>query len=184
MRRVAGEVVLVIGLCAVLAIAGCRKPVDESLDALLKQSGQRQSVYPLAGKVTIDGQPPQFVRPQRLIVMLNSLNSSNIAQRRYRQCNDDGEFSFGTYTKDDGVPAGTFLVTFAALKVTPQGLLGPDQLMNLFNDPDKNIEIPQFKIIHQPPGRRDYVFDLKVAGQEPIETPGPHALTEIRLAGR
>jgi hypothetical protein len=166
-------------------LAGCRHKENESLDAFLKQAGpNRPNVSPLAGKVTIDGQPPQFARPLRLVVMLNDPSNPVLAKRLVRQCNDDGEFAFGTYQKQDGVPAGTYVVTFAVLKLTPQGFVGPDQLKNLYNDPDKNALVPEFKIVHQPPGKTDYLFDLKVADQTPVEPPGPNALTELRPPGK
>ena len=62
---------------------------------------------------------------------------------------------------------------------TKRGLLGPDQLKNLYNDPDKNKSIPEFHIDHKAPGRKDYVFDLKLAGKEPVEPPGQFALTSL-----
>jgi hypothetical protein len=179
-RRVAA----VLGLTAV-CLAGCRRAENESVDAYLKQAGpNRPSVSPLAGKVTIDGQPPQFSRPLRLVVMLNDPSNPVLARRPVRQCNDDGSFAFGTYGKQDGVPAGSYVVTFAVLNLTPQGFLGPDQLKNLYNDPDKNALVPDFKIVHQPPGKIDCLFDLKVADQPPVEPPGPNALTELRLPGK
>ena len=182
-RRFAAQVIGVIGSCAAFAAVGCNgtNSGNESLEALLKQSGEtRASLYPLAGKVTIDGEPPHFVRPERLIVMLNDPTNPDLSKRPCRQCDDEGEFAFGTYTKGDGLPAGKFIVTFAVLRVTARGLIGPDQLKNLYNDPDKNAKIPEFNIVHQAPGKKDYVFDLKIAGQEAVETPGPNALTELR----
>jgi hypothetical protein len=185
MRRFASQMIGVVGSCAVFAAVGCSRTNsgNESLEALLKQTGQtRANLYALAGKVTIDGQPPHFVRPQRLVVMLNDPTKPDLPAilRPCRECNDEGEFAFGTYTKGDGFPAGTFVVTFAVLKVTMRGLLGPDQLMNLYNDPDKNAQIPDFHIEHRAPGKTDYRFDLKIAGQQAVETPGPKALTELR----
>jgi hypothetical protein len=183
MRCGGARIVAVLSLAAACWAGGCRRAENESLDAYLKQAGpNRRDVYPLAGKVTIDGQPPQFARPLRLVVMLNDPSNPNLAKRSIRQCNDDGEFAFGTYRKQDGVPAGTYTVTFAVLKLTPQGFVGPDQLTNLYNDPDKNALVPEFKIVHQPPGKTDCEFDLKLAGQTPVEPPGPNALTELRLA--
>lgn len=182
MRCGRARIVAVLGLTAACLAAGCRRAENESLDAFLKQAGpNRLNVYPLAGKVTIDGQPPQFARPLRLVVMLNDPSNANLARRPARQCNDEGEFAFGTYRKQDGVPAATYVVTFAVLKLTPQGFVGPDQLKNLYNDPDKNAQVPEFKIVHQSPGRTDCLFDLKVADQTPVEVPGPNALTELRL---
>jgi hypothetical protein len=185
MRDLSYGIFLALGFSVALIASGCKKAENQSLDAFLKQSGpNRPIVYPLAGKVTIDGQPPQFERPLRLVVMLNDPKNPILALRPSRQCNDEGEFAFGTYTKADGIPPGTFTITFAVLKVTPQGLVGPDQLKNLYNDPDKNALVPKFRIVHEAPGKKDYAFDLKVAGQEAIATPGPNALTELRLQSK
>jgi len=163
---------------------GCKRGDNQSVDAFLKQVGpNRPAVYPLAGKVTVDGQAPQFARPLRLVVMLNDPSKPGFAPRFVRQCNDEGDFAFGTYAKQDGVPAGVYVVTFAVFKVTPQGLIGPDQLKNLFNDPDKNALLPDFKFVQGAPGKADYLFDLKVADQTPVEIPGPNARTDLRLSG-
>ena len=188
MRRLATDMMGIgaIGALAVFAAVGCSKSANnQSLEALLKQTGQnRAALYPLAGKVTIDGQPPQFVRPNRLIVMLNDPNNPDLTRRPCRECNEEGEFAFGTYTKKDGVPAAKYIVTFAVLKITMRGLLGPDQLNNLYNDPDRNEKVAEFNIVHEAPGREDYAFDLKVAGQPAVGMPGPKALTELRPQGR
>ena len=56
---------------------------------------------------------------------------------------------------------------------------GPDELKNLYNDPDKNAEIPEFKIDLKPPGIKDAHFNLTVEGKEPVTTPGPHAITSL-----
>jgi hypothetical protein len=170
--------------CAVVA-AGCAKSVKESLPGGFKQTGQRPAqVCPLAGKVTIDGQPSRVVWPDLLLVMLTDPSNPILVGRPCRQCNDAGEFSFGTYTKDDGVAPGKYIVSFAVLRITPRGVVGPDQLKNVYNDPDKNQLVPEFNIIHDAPGKRDYIFDLKVAGQEGVENPGLKALTELRTAGK
>jgi hypothetical protein len=184
MRRIARAWIHAAGILLLGSIVGCAKSSQESLDAYLKQTGHsRADVFPLAGKVTIDGQPARYVKPLRLVVMLYDESKPNLPsfKRPCRECNADGEFSFGTYTKGDGLPPGNFVVAFAVLNVTMQGLKGPDQLKNLYNDPERNAGNPAFKIDHRAPGKRDYYFDLKVDGQEPIETPGPKSLMELPL---
>jgi hypothetical protein len=52
--------------------------------------------------------------------------------------------------------------------------------MNLYNDPDKNAENSQFKIDIEQPGKTDWNFALDVQGKQPIGTPGPHAVTELK----
>jgi hypothetical protein len=74
---------------------------------------------------------------------------------------------------------GKYVLTFALLKQKGKfGLVGPDRLNNLYNDPDKNATVEGFTIDHQAPGKSDYVFDLKVAGKD-AGTLGPHSITNI-----
>jgi hypothetical protein len=187
MRRFETVIFNVMFGCVIFTAAGCSKSGDQaSLDALLKQSGDNKpNPCPLAGKVTIDGQPAQYVKPQRLVMMLYDPTQPDLPPFK-RPCKDvspDGTFAFGTYRKGDGLPAGQFIVAFALLEVTNRGLLGPDQLNNLYNDPEKNAQFSEFHIDHQAPGREDYVFDLKVAGKPGVPVPGPRALTELRPQG-
>jgi hypothetical protein len=51
--------------------------------------------------------------------------------------------------------------------------------MNLYNDPEKNAQKPEFAIELEAPGKTDHHFDLTVAGQEPVEIAGPNAVTRI-----
>jgi len=178
----------IFGACVLLPTVGCGKSADSaSLTALLKQSGENKPApYPLAGRVTIDGEPAHYVKPQRLVMMLYDPARPDLPLFK-RPCKDvsaEGTFAFNTYTKGDGLPSGKFVVVFAVLEVTNRGLLGPDQLNNLYNDPERNSQDSQFIIDHQPPGKEDYVFDLKVAGKDAVKIPGPKALTELRPLGK
>lgn len=183
MRSRMSAVVGLGGACALFTAVGCARSSNQALQAAIKQTGQKpESLAPIGGKVLVDGEPAHFVKPLKLVVMLYDPSKPNLPQskRPCKECSPDGEFSFGTYTKGDGLPAGRFVVAFAVLNVTMQGLKGPDHLKNLYNDPDMNAATPEFNIQHQRPGKTDYVFDLKVAGKEGIDTPGPNALTELR----
>ncbi len=170
---------------ALFGFAGCsgQQSADEALNKALETSGvSKNAVYPLAGKVTIDGQPPKLEQGQQLIVMLNDstkLETPSFEKVRVAT-NADGDFSFSTYKKDDGVKSGKFVMTFAILKrAGKKGLKGPDLLKNQFNDPDVNQKINEFVVDHKAPGKRDYVFNLVTAGKEPVTAPGPHALTDL-----
>jgi hypothetical protein len=168
---------------AASVFAGCSasQSADEKTDAALRAQGlSRVPVYPMAGKVTVDGQPPQ-TSGNPLIVMLNDLSKPDVPfrQRPHVQVKADGQFAFDTYTHGDGVRPGKYIVTIAQFRNSKKkGLLGPDQLKNLYNDPDKNSEIKDFVIDHQSPGKKDYLFALEVAGKDPLP-PGPHALTDL-----
>jgi hypothetical protein len=172
----------VILTIAFLTAAGCnRSPTpDESIDKGLKEAGlTKVTAYPLAGKVTIDQQPLQLAQGQRLVLMLNDPQKPDElwTQKPFVEANSEGDFTFGTYRKGDGIKAGKYVVTFAVLKRKgKKGLAGPDQLKNLYNDPDKNQQ--NFNIDHQAPGKTDYAFNLDMAGKEAAQ-PGPHALTNM-----
>ena len=90
--------------------AGCTKTIKESLPGGFKQTGQRPAkVYPLAGKVTIDGQLPHVVWPDLLLVMLTNPSNPILTNRPCRQCSQAGAFTFGTNTKDDGFHRASIL---------------------------------------------------------------------------
>lgn len=179
-----------LSVCAfivTLSLAGCSKQqnAEQALDKALSDAGQKRGgVFPLGGTVTIDGQVPKFEFPnQRLYVVLNDVKAPDapVANRRRVACDPGGNFSFRTYTQGDGVPAGTYVVTFAVLRdVRKHGLEGPDGLNNLYNDPEKNANNAEFKIEHQAPGKSDYRFNLAVAGQAAVSEPGKFALTGLK----
>jgi hypothetical protein len=184
MSGVVSKVLGAAGLSAVLLAVGCARSNSQSLQAAIKQSGQKpESLAPLGGKVLVDGQPAHFVKPLKLVVMLYDPSKPNLppSRRPCKECNPEGEFSFGTYLKGDGLPTGKFIATFAVLHVTMRGLRGPDELKNLYNDPDANAQMPQFTIEHRAPGKTDYVFELTLEGKQGLETPAPNALTQLPL---
>jgi hypothetical protein len=176
-----------LAFCLVLISTGCSRTQspDQALNASLASQGQsKTAVYPLAGKVTIDGQPPQSFKTSRsrLVIMLYDPSQPNlrIGQRPHETVNSEGNFAFHAYDRADGVPPGKYIVTFALLNfTTKRGYLGPDQLKNEYNDPDRNQNVPELNIDHQTPGKKNYEFDLKVPSGDPLPA-GPKALTEIR----
>ena len=110
-----------LAFCAMVvcaAFSGCsgRESADKSIDRALQNAGQvRQTVYPLAGKVVIDGQVPQLAKKMKLIVMLNDTKKPDepLVKRQYEVCNAQGEFVFHTYGRNDGVPEGKYILTVA-----------------------------------------------------------------------
>jgi hypothetical protein len=167
-----------------LAVSGCSgtQSSDQALkNALANAGASKDNVYPFAGKVTIDGHAPELKQGEWLVVMLNDREHVDLPamQKPYVEANRDGEFAFSSYANGDGIKAGKYIVTFAVLKKKGKiGLIGPDRLNNLYNDPDKNGKIAEFNVDHQAPGKSDYAFNLDIAGKE-TGTPGPHALTGI-----
>ena len=121
----------------------------------------------------------------------------------YTLCDADGHFAFGTYDlkhKNDGVVAGKYVVTFVQLhKFIPKSAKAkappktpgrdgyekyslPDDLKNLYSDPDHNAKSPDFLLDLQPPASDDYRFDLIVAGKNPLPKPAPHAVTYMVIS--
>jgi hypothetical protein len=165
-----------------LAAAGCNKTQSpqQALDSQMQTLHiQKEPLGQFAGKVTIDSQPPAIPRGKALVVILcDQKNPEKPVQ--YTICNNDGSFSFYTYSKADGVRLGSYVVLFAELTVTRRsGLRPPDELKNLYNDPDKNAQNKDFVVTVAAPGKTDYDFNLQLAGKEPA-TPGPHTVTQIR----
>jgi hypothetical protein len=170
---------------ALYLVAGCSgtQSADQALDKSLAAAGQqRTKVYPLAGKLTVDGAPPEFEQRERIILMLNDPAKPDTSPnlRPHAFVSATGDFSFQTYAADDGVQPGTYIVTFAKLTKKPKGFLGPDGFHNLYNDAERNQkEYPELTIQHQAPGKKDYYFDLRIAGRDEVAA-GPKALTQIK----
>jgi len=167
---------------AVLPGCGGGQSAGQALDnALASAAIAKDKVYPLAGRVTIDGAPPQLDKRDSLVVMLNDLDRLDTPSlnKKHVQTDREGAFSFSTYTQNDGFKAGKYVLTFAVLRDRSKiGMVGPDKLNNLYNDPDANSKVAAFVIEHQAPGKSDYTFNLEVSGKGPT-TPGPHALTRL-----
>jgi hypothetical protein len=170
---------------ALLAI-GCetRPTADQALDKALKRAGKsKETVYPLAGRVTIDGQPPQpDLRNSVVVILIDRQQIGGPAVRHpFAECDRNGAFAFSSYDFNDGVKPGSYVIAIAKFKrdTRPGADIGPDQFHNLYNDPDKNALTGQFRIEHSGPGKKDYEFPLSVAGGQPNIHAGPLAVTSI-----
>jgi hypothetical protein len=180
-------VIRVVLGCFLLGGGGCSKKLspNQRVEKELSQIGKSAAaVLPFAGKVLVDGQPAQGTTPsQKIVVVLfdRTQPKLRVNERPHAECNDKGEFAFTTYSSADGVPPGEYVVAIAQLFVRSKdnSCEGPDGLKNLYNDPEKNDKIPEFTINHASPGKTDYVFGLKLAGEEPVSTPGPRTVSEI-----
>jgi hypothetical protein len=174
--------VLAVLPVAVLVVAGCSsgQTANQAIDKALESAGQkREAVYPLAGKITVDGLPPDLAEREWIVMMLKDPANPK-ANGPYRLISRSGEFAFGTFAKDDGVKAGTYIATFTRLKRGQQKEYpGPDLFQNLYDDPDRNLkDYPELTIKHQSPGKKNYEFDLKIAGREAAAA-GPNAVTQF-----
>ena len=169
-------------LLAVLLVAGCSsgQTSNQAIDKAFENAGKkREAVYPLAGKVTVDGIPRIFAEAEWIVMMLKDPANPK-PDGPYRLISRSGEFAFKTFGKDDGVKAGTYIATFSKLKPGqhkeyPWSGRVPQPLRRS----GSNVkEYPELKIDHQPPGKKDYAFDLKIAGREAAAA-GPDAVTHF-----
>ena len=173
--------------CCLLAAEGCGSSMSptQRVEKELSVIGLgRHELYPFAGKVLVDGLPPQSKTPDQTVVVVlfnRAQPDLRVASRPHANCNKQGEFWFSTYSPKDGLESGEYVVAIAQLSLQERGhnLLGPDGFQNLYNDPDKNEKEPEFAVKHVSPGKSDYVFDLKLAGREPVTTPGPRSVTQL-----
>jgi hypothetical protein len=182
------QVGVILAGFAVLGTSGCgQSSAEQRLGAQLKAANvSKGDVFPLAGKVLVDGLPAHTASlGQRTVVVLfdRAKPDLDLVQRPIAECNSQGEFTFQTYGSrgGDGVAAGQYVVAIALLPVEDRGGAGNgslDELKNLYNDPDRNAARPEFVIDHKSPGKKDYAFELKLAGEEPVTTPAPHAVAQ------
>jgi hypothetical protein len=170
-----------LAVMGVLLAAGCShvESTQERVDNEYKRTGmQRPTLFPLAGRVTVDGEAPTLKSNRWAIVVMAFDASKADAGTRgqfYAASSRDGSFTFG-----DGLPAGKYVMLFAGLEYNrKKGWHGPDTLKNLYNDPDVNGKKTEFIIDHQQPGKKDYSFDLALTGQTAVASPGPKALLHL-----
>jgi len=190
-NRLVGCLIPLMGTVAFLGGCGT-KTGPQALDEEFKRNPQFKQVTTakFSGRVTVDGQPPaEGIRVCVILQDPKKFEDPNVlsAPKLFAICDINGNFVFHTYTKDDGVTAGKYVVVFAGLNVPKLPgmhrafgitLGGPDALHNLYNDPAKNSKDDKFVLDLQPPGKTDYDFDLTVAGKEP-EKPAPLAWTKV-----
>jgi hypothetical protein len=177
-------VVVLIGIGPI--VAGCGATPGQSLNDQLKEMKTTQErTVKFAGTVTIDGQPPHDAIKQGLRIMLYDPKKPPAPDKAPLNTivnYNDGSFQFSTYGQGDGAPEGSYVVLFVALKNSllgkHQGFHQPDALKNLYNDPDKNAQHPEFRIEVTAPGKTDYQFNLNLTGKE-AETPGPKSITHF-----
>jgi hypothetical protein len=170
----------IVALACFLAVGCGGQSAEQAFNRAMSESGKAQEkAYPLAGKVTIDGQTPKFTdRSYRLVVVLNDPDNLDVPaiQRPHVEAKKNGEFGFSTLGQQDGIAPGKYIVTFGVFERRAKfGFIPPDKLHNLYSDPDANAKLPGFVIDHKAPGKNDYNFNLEIAGKGPVE-PGTHAL--------
>jgi hypothetical protein len=179
---------IVIALC----FEGCGPPsAERALTRAFQENpaAERVEIVKFEGTVQVDGQAPN--KPNtKLFIILNDPQHPQDPKKLPKLiggCDEEGNFFFSTNGAHDGVEAGNYVVTFVQLH-HPKGLFGhrasslydaPDELKNLYSDPEKNAPNPEFNVEIKKPGRTDWHFSLAVAGRDPVIAPGPHAITKL-----
>ncbi len=172
----------VVAPCIVLlAVVGCNKSGSnaERMKTAYENAGMKpMSVYPLAGTLSVDNQPPAGPKSKRWAIVVMAYDASKPDQpargQAFVTAKSDGSFTFG-----EGLPPGKYVMLFAGLEFNKRkGWHGPDLLKNLYSDPDVNAKKTQF-LIEVPPAKTDCAFNLSVVGEAPLAKPGPKALTNI-----
>lgn len=175
-----------LAIASICLGCGASSPADR-IKIQEELSGKKApKAYPLGGRVTIDGQPPSAflsTLPGKpvLEVMLYDLDNPKAPPRNWPSmpADADGHFEYSFEGIGDGRPAGNYVFVFAVLNDRKKkGKVGPDQLKNLYNDPEKNEKDPRFKIHHEAPGKSDYSIDLAIAGQSEGTT-GPKSVVQL-----
>jgi hypothetical protein len=177
--------VLVAALIVVLLRFQTPSTADHALDkAQTPAAAKHEAVFPLAGRVTINGQVPPYDQRNPLVVMpINRKNIDGPAfANRYVRCDSQGKFVFKTYSRQDGVPPGSYVLVIMKLDRgnLPFVYRGPQQLLNLYRHPDNTVQLADYPIEHADPGKTNYELSLPKASTEPVAAPRPAAMTAIR----
>jgi hypothetical protein len=106
-------------------------------------SGQR-SIYPVTGQVVVgkDKQPATGVT----VVFHPVTDDGGAIYRPMGEVDANGKFSLTTYTKDDGAPAGEYIITLSWIPPRKLGAPEPqDRLKGAYNNP-KTSKLPHFTV--------------------------------------
>jgi hypothetical protein len=161
-------------LAAAAGCSGAQSPQARIEKALAGTGVKATALCQFAGTVTIDGQPPNAKEFKSLVAVLYDPQKPD-EEPAFTLVRDDGHFHF----TEDGVAPGHYVLAFAVLRRNRRSFVGPDKLNNLYNDPDANATAHPELVIDHKRKKTDYQFNLEVAGQTRVESPGPHAVTTV-----
>ena len=108
-------------LVSLLILAGCSEP---------QRGGPREKTSPVTGTINVDGVAAGFVQ-----VECHPESGSPIKYALSTLTDEKGIFSLTTYEANDGLPPGTYILTFA----WPEPGLAPiDKLKGAYANPKKS----------------------------------------------
>ena len=115
---------------AVLATSGCGTREKPKLP-----------VFPVSGRILVDGVAP--VRAEiRMKPKIPFEDPMKRSVEPYAFVQEDGTFEIGTYSCDDGAPAGEYTLTMVWPIITVEGgedVIGADRLRGRFSNPESSI---------------------------------------------
>jgi hypothetical protein len=170
-RSVPPACAVVAALAVVVVGYHSRPTTEQAHDKVVAAAAEkREAVFPLGGRVTINGQVPQYDPRNPVVVMLidrKNMNGPAIANR-YVNCDRQGKFAFSTYGRQDGVPPGSYALVMMKFDRGPLPFVyhRPEQLRKLYDHPDKHAHVADFQIEHAAPGKTDYALSLTAGGVE------------------
>lgn len=201
-RRAPSTLKVVVALfLAAAALEGCGggKSEKETVDAWFEANPKlkREPTAPVAGHVSIEGQPP--AKGARLFVILTDVNHidplTKDGPKIFTHCDAEGNFKFTTYVTGDGVPYGKYVASFVLFHngtrrngkggfggVSPtreRDFVPPDKLKNIYSDPMKNKSDQAFLVDAEGKGRTDLDFALTVAGKDEVIAPSEYVPTHV-----
>lgn len=104
--------------------------------ACSKQQGNRKETFPVVGVVYVDGEPVG-----QLAVRCANIEGIDKQNPTISSCftDQDGSFQINTYEQGDGVPEGTYVLTFqwGELNLFSKSYDG-DKLNGRYSDPEKS----------------------------------------------
>ena len=134
-----------------------RTVAEQAFNRAMSEAGRsKEGVYPLAGKVTIDGQTPKSHGP-----CIGWLSSSMIPKSRIPAINKphveakkNGEFAFSTYRATGRSQAWKIHRDLWRFQTSIQVRFhSARELHNLYSDPDANAKLPNSSLITKPRGK-------------------------------
>jgi hypothetical protein len=108
-------------------------------------------VYPVRGKVLVDGRPAE-----RVVVTLYPSGGAG-GRRSMATTEADGSFQVTTSARYDGVPPGEYAVTLVWPEYTADGDPGPDRLKGRYAAPAR----PFTKVVVQPQATQLEPFEVR-----------------------
>jgi hypothetical protein len=137
---------------AILALASCGG-----------DGRNRHKVYPVKGKILVNGQPANECQ----IVLLRTYDDKNPVVPQ-GLTNENGEFQLTSYDNNDGAPEGEYVATIRWNERS--GLMksefdGPDRLGGAYSTPEKTKGIPGFVVKIERKSQELAPFDLKQSAE-------------------